>query len=1731
MRLTYTAYLLFVGILLKALHAVCIGKEIDNENVSSYVVKKALNLLAPKDKRTLIELCLQGLRTSPPCVLLLERSLILLQRELRRTALNARIIEMSKGKVVTDEYVKQVHYWIAHPEVVRRGSGIRARVCFHGMNGAGEVYKYDADLGNGHHRFIHRETRMELLVKPTDKFVVSEYIEVPEAITRAQKAFMTIELDHGKKFTYVAFTEFQFMRASLRQLQVLSQLQCEELDNARLNVLQSIKEASQLEIRVDELEPGMTYYKYENKQYDAFVVGPDFRSGDAQYEAVKLCKIAKVPPQHVIVVGGGPTGLCTAIHCLENVLASDGTMRLYESRDAFLQAGATFERSQIVRLDARWIGILRYHLGTIFEDVFVPASGETASHYGNILPSQGFIEITIKDLENMMNIQVVKFASRELLKQDTNSGASYDVNKNQLIKLGKALKKDDLVRFKVDPNGFDSEQEYTWTVKELNFAKPLDLSAIELMKEYAIYTPKNRMVAKYRLIGMNMKSQEYAFEAIGHELGDFMASARENFYIYPKGTKVNGACESIILECLIRNDKKSYCRIELPYKDIESEPFVIDVGHCHVAEAIGKPIDSPVHFSITTSEPYGVCCLSGLKVAMGMHNFGVRRWRIGIIDDIRSHTDQNTRVVGDFTKIVNAGMIVKKMNDLLVKETNWRLHFEKLACDGGFSTEADLISMLLRVYLEKLISQLPFKRSHLQTRFFETGDNFYLGMEFPREYARWKIATVDALVASLAGAAAGEKDKMKAMSAMKGTLAHSIDRLWYQSALDVIKLGDVYNPGGHIKVPHLDMIDSLIDCKLSSLDVGETFRVTESPALRYEILFKETGIFGVGSNVIVRDFEGRVSKMSPSTVVRRGGNLTRSPDGLTESRVSIATFPVSHYLNHRTMRLNNRENGYVFAFLGDEQSTPHFMRYSGLTGACINAMSLNNFIGDLIHGDGFNKVFREFSSETNWSNGEVVLRGTGSNYGQDGFLRPGFPYKKGIKYLRSKIIEYRETAQSPDDVLSRDWKNKFIAALIPRGMEFNSSFINSLLDKLKEYSFAEFLDGIAADEAIEDSNSIIELLKERLSSLMMSDLMSDRMPDRKPEEYWNVFMDGLSVNREVKLLIDPHVWVAMRLDVLFNQLVEFAQEAYDSNDRVGQQLEHQPKSLDVVIDDFAVEAQTFANSLAQSATFSAVAISLQLQSTAVGAGGLFSFIGLFISFGTVTNVARYQNRNEEWRVQFADHKFMDLLKAVYSVMRRKDREMLKMDNPYLKSLEKKKDEIVRNMIYYDIKPETFMKAYDALVTNIHSVDAINAFMKELTSNLISIVYYENSYVQEDLVSIYAIAEELLRVESAPLDNSQDGAAIAAVGLFQRLLLFVPRLETSLQRGQVLYGYSKQKQLKHYNVIQLIWYFMSIAWCARTRRTGLFALPTTVQESTDAAGSVIKPVSVETQELAAQMKSLWNLHQSPGLLRGAMELESLYYATLESSVMSFILCLSYLSIMSGVVFTIGNIGRAASPTSQWAQDWVMASSWSLGTISPIGAALGAAFLATKLRLVLSCDIAVGKHLATIREGDENFWERRHQLKTVRQVAHLQFFFQFLRMLACLAAAVALPWALAASYNLILFGDRFTPLWLATASACVQVLTVFLLLVMDYSILYNLDTRLGVFVCDAFDVELKQMKENLTLPVNTIQTKQVQERISWEYVARAFLHRYRFDTFFTANRCGSIFQYIQSGLQRR
>jgi hypothetical protein len=197
----------------------------------------------------------------------------------------------------------------------------------------------------------------------------------------------------------------------------------------------------------------------------------------------------------------------------------------------------------------------------------------------------------------------------------------------------------------------------------------------------------------------------------------------------------------------------------------------------------------------------------------------------------------------------------------------------------------------------------------------------FQGMELSREFAVWKERLAENITAIAQPSLGG--DRLTAENArLKGQLMHFLDRLWYEACLETIRTGDVYNPGARHRVPHLFLINSHFDTELSSLDDGESFRLSDCPDDRFEILIKTP------AQVVVRNIRGLISIMTPLAKVRREGNLNRTPDGNAESKVALSTFTVSHYINYRTMRRNDAHPGlYMTAFIGDEQATPHFMRY------------------------------------------------------------------------------------------------------------------------------------------------------------------------------------------------------------------------------------------------------------------------------------------------------------------------------------------------------------------------------------------------------------------------------------------------------------------------------------------------------------------------------------------------------------------------------------------------------------------------------------------------------------------------------------------------------------------------------------------------------------------------------------------------------------------------------------
>jgi hypothetical protein len=1796
---------------------VCLGQHLTSSEVSARPVRRALNLLAPKDKRTLIEMFKNNVEETKPGTLLWQRTRTLLRRELRRDALDKTIRERSKGKPVS-EFTVNTLYWLTNKTKDD-----------HGRIQEG-LYAYKGAHSNQTHKFINFQTRggrqrIERTVK-LDEVEVCEYVKVAEDITVAQKAFMTIELDYGKKFSYSGFMEFIEIRDMMLQLMSVSQIQCESLDDARMNLLQLIQMEAGARLNIDLkcCEMGKTYFvRHRNGQYEPFEYnGTD---DETQYQTLKGHRIYLVPPQNMLVTGGGPTGLLTAVHCLENVLLTGGNLRLYESRDAFLQAGATFERSQIVRLDARWIAMMRYHLGTIYEDVFVPAQGETDSHYGNSLPFQGFIEITIKDMENMLNIQVAKFLSRELLQHDTNSGAEYRFDQNELVKLGKALKEGDLILRQFDQQGQACDKSHGWKVSALIPPSPLPVNNLQLLEDYVLILPgkEEKTAYDFKLVGIQVETGQFFFRSLEPtKVDNYVAESGIKFpEIYRKGSKteVIANCEYVIVESIVPKDDdmtagtppdgtttmtegETRVQEKLLYKDIASTSFLLDIGYCHVLMSTGKQLKHDHHFSFTTEEPYGVCCLSGLKVSMGMHNFGTRRWRHGLTDDIRSRTDQNTRVIGDFTKVVNSEKIVMKMIEVFSTSVDWRYHFENLAPDKGYDVDiVPNIHGLLLEHIRYFHRLAPYKRHHLQTRFFETGDIFYLGMELNREYDRWKEETVASLLEPATRALIkkqeikkqenqdypkAEKDAdMRQISGLKTVFMHHIDRLWYFATLEVIREGDVYNPGGRGKVPHLYLIDHHVPVKLSTLDMLESFTVLEEPKERYELL----ATTDYGRTCVARNHEGIVKTFPCGTMVKLGGNLTRGPDGFHESKVCLSTFPVSHWINYRTMKLANSKRGYTFAFLGDEQSSPHFMRYSGLTGAAINAMAFNNFLHDAIEGVPFPNRFYLYAALTNWSNGEVVQRGTSSNYGVDGFLRPGFPYIEGVKYLWSKVVEHMESNQDMDEVLSRDWRTKFAAALVPRGMEYHESFLTALISKVRQTIFEHFLSMVEVDPMIKEKK-IVDLsmvfkdtrmhcgsgkntTNTRESSRVTNLKQHMRNKDSKNNNFyaavdsnqaedesfahWKQFMEELSSNNAfpVEMLdcIEKHCTVAVYLEKTLDRVIEHAQQLRDNNSRVSTVADTQPKSVDSIIDIFAPEAQAFASVLAQASTFAALTLGLRLVTPQ--AAIVASAAAAFYAAGTSTNGSRYKNRHEEWRVYFYENRFDHILKQVYSCMNKSDRtDIPDAQNPFHILLEAKKNHFIDQVKYYDYpKPIEFLRHYETFIQHYHEPEHIESFLNLVEQKYLADVYHVNSYLQEKLVDLCLLLEEMLGVESnSEVLNISADASMAARCLFERLILFKPRLETSLQRGKVAVGSFRVSKWKHMIFVGIYHYFVFVFWrrfCHRATN-----VPTTIEASRKAAGGPWKPIIIEIKEILTQMKSVkirlpetsTKYGRRFTINREIVDMKSLYYATHESYVASLLVTSGILNFFTGLVFFGSNLAVLVGANNPVSRGFSLAATFSFGIISPITAILAVYFYTRHFKNLVKCDYAVGNKEHNIRQKEHQSKDRSKQspdqpppkpdsksetmssLGSIRHVAHIQMTGITLRVIASLMAAVALPWSLAVALGQTGGNPRGRlPLFLAAGSAALQIFTALYLYLIEYTVLYRTTPKMGELCCGAFMDDILTLKDSFTIPQNMVQTRQSQEMEVWEYVAKAFLHKYRFDAIYAANRFGAILQYIHSG----
>jgi hypothetical protein len=480
------------------------------------------------------------------------------------------------------------------------------------------------------------------------------------------------------------------------------------------------------------------------------------------------------------------------------------------------------------------------------------------------------------------------------------------------------------------------------------------------------------------------------------------------------------------------------------------------------------------------------------------------------------------------------------------------------------------------------------------------------------------------------------------------------------------------------------------------------------------------------------------------------------------------------------------------------------------------------------------------------------------------------------------------------------------------------------------------------------------------------------------------------------------------------------------------------------------------------------------------------------------------------------------------MMTKEQRSQVSADlNPLLQALNKKARRFRRDAVYYDYgEPVEFNRAYEAVTSDIFNIKGLKAFQKVLIQ-LITNEYHVNSYVQESLVDMYRAVDMVVNRLRQPMLNEQ--VSTIAENLFYRLTSFEGRLEQSMQRGPVRWGFMKVRSFWHWDIIVVLRYFYDLIW-------RLFYW---VGSKTSICSCGITPIEIETAWLVEHMKyanaaanKTTEQMKEQFLSREVHDIETLYYATRESDIASMIFVSACLTFTTSLVFTAARIFSFGALTNLV---FISSAVSSVGALLAIFHLIRKSMILGRLWTILwQKERKVNRPIAILENIEmETAITRqnlnRKEVRLLRSVTLTQLLLTLARFATASAASIAFCLALINSIidNQTWF-PRKLPFWIATGAFFTAVGSVIFFFIVEYVVRYKLSTELGPFVCSLFQDEINESYQAMQSisGKNRVDAQVQQDIITWEYTARAFLHKYRFDTVLAADRFGQILQCLQS-----
>eukprot|EP00957_Ditylum_brightwellii_P156239 11891725-Ditylum_brightwellii.AAC.1 len=194
-------------------------------------------------------------------------------------------------------------------------------------------------------------------------------------------------------------------------------------------------------------------------------------------------------------------------------------------------------------------------------------------------------------------------------------------------------------------------------------------------------------------------------------------------------------------------------------------------------------------------------------------------------------------------------------------------------------------------------------------------------------------------------------------------------------------------------------------------------------------------------------------------------------------------------------------------------------------------------------------------------------------------------------------------------------------------------------------------------------------------------------------------------DHDMRWLFEKSQASAEMQDIVTEYMDRAYRDEHIDSKRFSSETENEPKSTDSFFSDFPVEAPSFASGLELFSFFGAISLS-DTQGSVTGCSVVvsvaiaitFAILNILTSFGTMTNVSRYMNCQEEFRADFSRKKLLGMERTLFKVLSSpKRKEIDDAFNPLLKQVSYNK-------------------------TDLMDLKSLEAFMEEITSNFIAKMY-------------------------------------------------------------------------------------------------------------------------------------------------------------------------------------------------------------------------------------------------------------------------------------------------------------------------------------------------------------------------------------------------------------------------